>query len=532
MIIGEDETIIYREYIIYFCIWGLHMIKSKDVYSIGVACLVVFFLMSSSFFVSGSFGKADELSIDSVISFSVMDDEVWTTDWFDGSFHGFFGESTQNDVGELVGFLNLGRSLSIGSFHAEWNCFDNSSNGMVKGRFRNNFLRGVIYSDKGFFPFIGRIVVNDTAFEAVIFNVRFSKIFIRGDYVSSFLPPLTGPFGVGVKSMHLVDESRPELFNPEDPDDVREMMVQIWYPIDKQITKPRVEYMDEITFAWLKNRSPVPLITIPDDAYRFVRPHARLEVSMIDDDSLFPLIIFSPGYNGVYQIYTSLIENLVSNGFVVASINHPYISGVTVFPDGKAIYATSPSGDIGIRSVVEDAKFVLDTLEVLNSSDPLFMGRFDMSKVGMYGHSFGGAATSICCYEDERFVCGLTLDGVFYNQYIAEGLEKPFLLMIAQFRFNDANVKEKYNLLADDAYKVEILGSTHSGFTDVGVLLSHLVPLIPHRLLGFGSIEPKAHVSIMRSFEQVFFEVYLKGRAVEDLIALGSVFDEVVFDSK
>lgn len=498
-----------------------------------LVCLVVFFLIGSSFFVSGSLVSSNDFMFDESMSFSFKDEIEWSTEWFDGRFQGVFGETEQSLLGEVVGSFNLGRNSHTGRFEAEWQCFDKNSAGAVQGRFRNSFLMGAVFSDDGSFVFLGRLSFNDTHFDAVVRSFGFSRLYISGVFESSFLPPLTGLYGVGVKTMHLIDESRFELFTPDDPDDYREMMVQIWYPIDKQITKPRVEYMDEITFAWLKNRSPVPLVTIPDDAYRFVRPHGRLEVPMTEEESLFPLIIFSPGYSGVYQIYTSLIENLVSNGFVVASINHPYVSGVTVFPDGRAIYSTSlPSGDIGIRSVVEDAKFVLDTLELLNSSDDLFMGRFDLSRVGMFGHSFGGAATSICCYEDERFVCGLTLDGVFYNNYISQGLDKPFLLMIAEFRFNDANVKEKYNLLTADAYNVEILGSTHSGFTDVGVLLSHLVPLIPHRLLGFGRINPKAHVSIMRSFEQVFFEVYLKDRSVDDLIVLGSVFDEVVFEWK
>ncbi|MFO7676873.1 MAG: hypothetical protein R6V50_00595 [Thermoplasmatota archaeon] len=498
-----------------------------------LAVVVVLFLVGSSFFVSGSFLKFDGFSKETLSSFSPLIDDDWSTDWFDGSFEGVFGENTQYLDGEIVGFLNLGRSSSVGCFQGEWNRFDTTSSGTVQGRFRNNVIVGIVKTDESSFPFIGSLWFNDTNFQAVIISVRLSRIFIEGAYESSFLPPLTGPYGVGVKSFHLVDESRFELFTPDDPDDLREMMMQLWYPVDKDITEPRAEYMDEPTFAWLMDRSPIPLVTIPGDAYRFVRPHTKFEVAIAEDDLMFPVIIFSPGYNGVYQIYTSLIEDLVSNGFVVASINHPYVSGITVFPDGRKIYSSSlPSGDIGIRSVVEDAKFVLDTLEDLNSSDPMFLGRFDLSKVGMYGHSFGGAATSICCYEDDRFVCGLTLDGVFYTDYIAEGLDKPFLLMIAELRFNDANVQEKWGLLSDDAFKVEILGATHSGFTDVGLLLNHLVPLIPPRFLGFGTIAPKVHVSIMRMFELVFFEVYLKGRAVEDLISLGSVFEEVVFEWK
>jgi hypothetical protein len=150
----------------------------------------------------------------------------------------------------------------------------------------------------------------------------------------------------------------------------------------------------------------------------------------------------------------------------------------------------------------------------------------------MYGHSYGGASTSICCYEDERFLCGLTLDGVFYIDYIREGINKPFLMLIAENRFNDDNVKDMWNKLNNDAYKVQINGSTHYAFTDVAVILKHLVPLISPNLLGFGVIEPKRHVNITRIFELIFFEVYLKNREVEDIINLGLIFNDVQIEYK
>lgn len=497
--------------------------------------IVIFFLILCNFFASASLIKNIKSSNRSINEsnyeiFKDMNDE-----WFDGNFYGSWGVDKEYLDGDISGSLNLGRSSSIGYFYGDWNRFDESSYGTIQGRFRNGLLIGIVKTngDEKPLPFIGRLTFDDTGFEVVIYSLRIDIYYIRGEYEASFLPPLTGPYGVGVKDLHLIDEGRFEEFSTDDPDDFREMMIQIWYPVDKEILQPRVDYMDDPTFAWLKGRSPVPLITIPDNAYVFVRPHGRDEVFISDDEKMYPVIIFSHGYDGVYQIYTSLIEDVVSHGFIVVSINHPYISGVTVFPDGRKIYVSQDlMGDIGIRSVVGDAKFTLDSIVEMNNSDPDFQGCFDLSKVGMYGHSFGGAATSICCYEDDRFLCGLTLDGVFYIDKIPDGLDKPFCLMLAENRFNDENVQEVWDQLHNDGIKVEIIGSTHSGFTDVGVLLDHLVPLIPPNILGFGIIEPKRHVNITRTFELVFFEVYLKGRPVEDLINLASVFDDVRLEFK
>jgi hypothetical protein len=89
-----------------------------------------------------------------------------------------------------------------------------------------------------------------------------------------------------------------------------------------------------------------------------------------------------------------------------------------------------------------------------------------------------------------------------------------------------------WNHTTNDAFKMNILGSTHNAFTDVGVLLSHLVPLIPPRILLFGSIAPKRMVNITRTYVTVFFEVSLKGEPIETCLNLSSQFDEVQFDYK
>jgi dienelactone hydrolase len=337
----------------------------------------------------------------------------------------------------------------------------------------------------------------------------------------------------------LNDMSRPENFTA-DPSDFREMMAQLWYPIQNSTTGSRTEYMDYPTFQWLKHRSPIPLITIPNDAYLFVRPHGRNETSIAS--GLFPVIIFSPGYDGVYQIYTSFIEDVVSHGFVVVSINHPYVSGITVFPDGRTVgLAPVPTDPVeqsaffnmSLRTIVGDATFVLDTITEMNSSDPEFAGHFDLSRVGMYGHSFGGANTAVCCYEDARFKAGLTLEGVYYPSFTPGNITVPFLMMFAEARLtSNATVQYMWNHTTNDTVQMTIAGSTHYAYTDVGLLLSHLVPLIPRKILGFGSIQPKRMVNITRTFTTAFFEVYLKGAPVETLLSLPSQFDEVQFEYK
>ena len=75
----------------------------------------------------------------------------------------------------------------------------------------------------------------------------------------------------------------------------------------------------------------------------------------------------------------------------------------------------------------------------------------------MYGHSFGGANTAVCCYEDSRFRAGLTLDGVFYQQFIPGNITVPFLYMFAEARLaNDSTIIYMWNHTINDTFKMNI----------------------------------------------------------------------------
>jgi dienelactone hydrolase len=463
-------------------------------------------------------------------------------DWPDGTFQGEWHKKNDNTSGFIWGILNQGRRPNHGTFTGEWNTTDELETGTFRGIFYGIILIGKWNnSETGKTNRVtGILCLNETHFSARLISPKIGLIDITGVHDTSFLPNITGLYGVGVTTKHLIDINRPENFTT-DPTDVREMMVQLWYPIEKTTTSgTRIEYMDYPTFQWLKNLSPVPLFTIPNNAYQFVRPHGRNQTNIAEGK--FPVVIFSPGYDGVYQIYTSFIEDLVSHGFVVVSINHPYVSGITVFPDGRTVglaeVPTEPTAqqeffNMSLRTIVEDAKFVLDKMTEMNETDPDFLGHFDLSEVGMYGHSFGGANTAVCCFEDERFRAGLTLDGVFYQQFISGNINVPFLFMFAEAHLtNDSTIMYMWNHTTNDTFNMNISGSTHYAFTDVGVLLSHLVPLIPPRILLFGSIAPKRMVNITRIFVTVFFEVYLKGEPIERLLDLSTYFDEVQIDYK
>jgi len=456
-----------------------------------------------------------------------------------GIFTGWWETQNGSISGELQGSISFGRTDSTGWIHGEITTIDSSELFSLTARIIQQSIVGVIKSSTKSMIFFGSIESVFPSFTFSVFVPTIGEISGEGRYDGSFLPKPTGPYRVGVRSYHLIDESRDEWFT-EDGSDVRELMMKIWYPSNEEPIEKRIDYMDEITFSWLRNQGPVPLISIPSDAYTFVHPYVYENVDPVPS-IMFPVLLFSPGYDGVDVIYTSFIDELVSHGYIVVSMNHPYVSGVTVFPDDSAVYIAELPGNFSEssdflkrsqRTVIDDALFVLTTIESLNVTDSLLAGCFDLSRVGMFGHSFGGAATMSCCYEDERIKAGFTLDGVVYDEFLTGPIDTPFLLMCAEARFNHSSYDHVWGQFSTDAYQVGVLGSSHYGYTDVGILLSHMLPLIPGQLLGFGTIDATYLVKVTRLFEQAFFDVYLKGAEKQILTDLFDEFNDVLIRLK
>lgn len=453
--------------------------------------------------------------------------------WVDGVFEGEI--KLVGSTGNITGMINLGRSSLDGVFQAEISIDDNFYE--AKGHFRENLLFGTFKKKLITLPLIGFLDIHSSSFKV---NLVVPSGSIDSVYTASYLPPVSGPFDIGVVEYHLIDESRHEVLT-EDPDDKREFMLKVWYPTDSDVEGEFYTYMSEVMFAWLMGRAPIQLPFVSEHAYLDVMPHGRIDVPLATSTGCLPVVLFAHGLDGTIEIYSSFIEELVSRGYVVLSMNHPYIAGVVEFPNGETVYFKDGLWESdeyyfekAFQTIVDDAKYVLDFVEELNTSGGIFDGKLDVGRIGMYGHSFGGASTSVCCAEDNRIDCGLTLDGVTYEDRLPDGVTKPFFMMTADGKFiNYSNVDYIWEKEASDVYKMSILGSTHYGYTDVGLLLSHMLPLIPQNLLNFGTVDSKVMTQIVRLFVVEFFDAYLKDESVGGIIDLAEDFSSYIqFDYK
>ena len=77
----------------------------------------------------------------------------------------------------------------------------------------------------------------------------------------------------------------------------------------------------------------------------------------------------------------------------------------------------------------QDAIFVLDKISRLSLIEILPCSeRLDVSRVGVFGHSFTGATATLATFVDEQFAGGMNIEGTMFGSMINRGLHTPSVL--------------------------------------------------------------------------------------------------------
>ncbi|HEY9735664.1 MAG TPA: hypothetical protein V6D06_05250 [Trichocoleus sp.] len=346
------------------------------------------------------------------------------------------------------------------------------------------------------------------------------------------LPALTGPYTTGTTYYQLLDSSRDETFTL-DPVDKRQLGLQIWYPAAGGGTQP-ASYI------------PFPLAEVPEfGLFNLVRPRSFLEAALAADQAAYPVLLFSHGFGELSQTYTAQAEALASHGYIVASVTHPYDALVTGLLDGQiipqdpslvadfgnpAMYQAASEKETALRAA--DLQFVLDELTRLNASDPQnrLTARLDLDRVGVFGHSLGGATAAEAMRLDERFDVGLNLDGSLWGEVVKTGLDRPFMLMNSENAFlSDASKQAFFSNLTGDRYNLTLEGAKHHNFADAPFLLPLLAEVGAADLYQVGSIDPSRGATLINQYALAFFDQYLKGQP-QPLLTSPSPYEEVDFE--
>ncbi|NTW98229.1 MAG: hypothetical protein HGB28_06750 [Oscillochloris sp.] len=271
-------------------------------------------------------------------------------------------------------------------------------------------------------------------------------------------------------------------------------------------------------------------------------------------DGTYPLVVFSHGTGGIKISNTSTFMDLASNGYVVCSIDHPYHSQFTIGADGKLVrmnqaywqeYLSVATHQVDaatkyqltqkwLRLRAADMNFVLDTI-LAQANDPGAAEVYrliDPARVGVMGHSIGGAEGGQVARERDDISAVVNLDGDLDGEYVAfvDGNEvlnaQPYPVPILNIFSDDLaraldatpNVSEVIAAehvlrTAPHGYDVRLPGTNHFSVTDLPLVSPFFVWLMRSSVpaVGGAQADPYATIEQMNGIVLDFFDAYLKG---------------------
>lgn len=343
----------------------------------------------------------------------------------------------------------------------------------------------------------------------------------------------TGRDSIGTVSLHLIDWRRWDPLAPSRQR--RQLMVQLWYPARARGITKGAPYV-EAGVAHVLDRE----LRVPPGTFEAVRTHAHPGAAVAFAPRPFPVVLYSHGYGSWRNASTGLVEELVSRGFFVATIDHPYDAEAVEFPNGtiariRPIHQPNPplanplsqwdaSVEERLTVRVADVRFVLDALATLDAGGnpdakgvtlPAHLaGSLDLSRIAMFGHSLGASTMIEAMREDRRIRAGFMMDGPVPRAARFRRFDRPIMLVrssnVAIGQLVGPSWRDFATGLRGWHRVVSIAGSNHNDFTDLGLVARHNDISSPLRTsLLLGTIDARIAVDQERSYLTSFLS--LKG---------------------
>lgn len=365
---------------------------------------------------------------------------------------------------------------------------------------------------------------------------------------ASKLPQPTGSHLVGTVILHLIDNTRKDTLGDK-PDSLREIAVQIWYPAEASNQQKMASYfpdarlIDAMRKDGFYDQKPEVI-----NSLREVSTHSALNAPVKKMVKKLPLIIFSHGLGVPRSLYTSIVEELASHGYIVAAIDHPS-GGMMILPDGRVL--TTIKGGTPEEATEQaamwagDVSFVLDQLtDPQNKSAGRFANRIDINRIGMAGHSLGGAAALEISLRDKRLKACANMDGAPFGRAQKEGVGCHTLIIRSSPDYSDEDLArrgrtreqwEEMGRKGRAAYaaifqsrsgtsvcQVKIKGTGHMNFSDTPFVM-------PDTITRFGGriIEPARGFNLISVYLRAFFDKHLLGKSSSLFEGPNNLYPEV-----
>lgn len=355
--------------------------------------------------------------------------------------------------------------------------------------------------------------------------------------------PPKGPYTIGTFTATLEDGDRTERYGDR-AGDPRRVNVQVYYPAQAPGRTRAPLILDGYGKAkGLSRATRAPFLFISHIGS--IRSDAWLDAPVATHPSKFPVILMSHGWKSFGAMHAYEAQMLASNGYIVVLVEHPYIAASTTFDDGERAYfdpnallreaneaVFRKSAQALSRMMEQDIELVLDQLE--QKKTPI-LGRSDMNRVGLMGHSIGGSAAIGAAMEDQRIDAVLGMDallGALGEKRLMTGLDVPYMHIRSTDWEGTPNDLAITRLMAGtyaDQWLFTIEGTKHSDFT----LMPDITPL--SKWMGIsGHLSAQERHNIQQKLVFDFFEFSLRGRNTRyQLNDLALQYDElelVVFD--
>ncbi|GIE88202.1 alpha/beta hydrolase family protein [Actinoplanes regularis] len=349
------------------------------------------------------------------------------------------------------------------------------------------------------------------------------------------LPPPTGPHPVGTVSLHLIDESRPDPV--AGPGHHRELMAGVWYPATRDARRHQVA-------PWMAAaplRALLGSAGFDPDAVAAPLTAGHEGAAVLRAPGRLPVIVYSHGAGGYRSETTIVVQELASHGYVVVTVDHTDDAFVE-FPDGRlAVPADAPFTP---WDSAYDIRFVLDRIEDLAAGRnpdaerrrlPAGLGAaLDPHRIGMFGWSKGATSTALVMNQDRRVRAGLGFDGPMQSRPAATDLDRPFMLMTADFtRAAEPSVAQFWDHLRGWRLDVHADGAVHGAYCDLQWLMPQLASIVgmsDEDLAGWiGTLDPVRAVRIQQTYPLAFFDLHLRHRRQRLLEGPNPAFPEVRF---
>ncbi|XP_072049777.1 platelet-activating factor acetylhydrolase 2, cytoplasmic-like isoform X2 [Amphiura filiformis] len=231
-----------------------------------------------------------------------------------------------------------------------------------------------------------------------------------------------------------------------------------------------------------------------------------------------PLIIFSHGLGACRTAYSSTCTELASRGFMVAAVEHRDRSACATYVFKEVHHEedeasegaragmvqdwiphnfAKPNEDFELRNNqvtqrAEECTLALNLMEKLNKGEEIinamnnelntamFKDKFDMDKVAIAGHSFGGATSLVSLVNDDRFKFGVIFDAWLYpiERSMYPSITKPLLFINTETFHWQGNIARMHRMVddfekpTDDRRVITILGTCHQNQSDFSLLVS------------------------------------------------------------